>query len=313
MADYDVVIVGSGLAGLTAGLFAARHGLSTLILEANIPGGHLVSVEKIEDFPGFPDGVAGYDLCPTVQRQAADQGAEFQRAEVQSLQAKDRLWSVVTDQETHSAKAVIVATGSKLKELGVPGETKFMGRGVSHCASCDGPLYDGQVVGVVGGGDSALQEALILANFAESVLIFQREEAFSAQHSYLRRALGEPKILPRYRTVVEEIFGDDQLRGVRVRNLQTDDVARVDLAALFIYAGIQPNTTFLNDAVKLSAAGHVPTDAWMKTERDGLYAVGDIRQDSAAQAIAAAGDGATAAIAAWRYIKKRFPDECKRD
>ena len=313
MADYDVVIVGSGLAGLTAGLFAARHGLATLVLEANIPGGHLVSVEKIEDFPGFPEGVAGYDLCPTVQRQAADQGAEFQRAEVQSLQAKDRLWSVVTDQETQSAKAVIVATGSQLKELGVPGETKFMGRGVSHCASCDGPLYDGQVVGVVGGGDSALQEALILANFAESGLIFKREEAFYAQHSYLRRALGEPKILPRYRTVVEEIFGDDQLRGVRVRNLQTDDVARVDLAALFIYAGIQPNTTFLNDAVKLSDAGHVSTDAWMKTERDGLYAVGDIRQDSAAQAIAAAGDGATAAIAAWRYIKKRFPDECKRD
>ena len=303
MSDYDVIIIGSGLAGLTAGLFSARHGLSTLILEANIPGGHLVNVEKIEDFPGFPDGVAGYDLCPTVQRQAADQGAEFQRAEVQGLQMKDRLWSVFADEETHCAKAVIVATGSKLNELGVPGETKFMGRGVSHCASCDGPLCEGRRVGVVGGGDSALQEALILANFAQSILVFQREECFSAQHSYLRRALNEPKISPHYRTAVEEIFGDDQLRGVRVRNLETDEVARVDLAGLFIYAGIQPNTAFLTDAVKLSDTGHVPTDPWMRTERDGLYAVGDIRQDSAAQAIAAAGDGATAAIAAWRYIK----------
>ncbi|MGH7798715.1 MAG: NAD(P)/FAD-dependent oxidoreductase [Candidatus Binatia bacterium] len=306
MAEYDVIVAGSGLAGLTAGLFAARHGLSTLILEANIPGGHLVSVEKIEDFPGFPDGVAGYDLCPTVQRQAADQGAEFQRAEVQSLEADGRFWQVVTSEETHRATAVIVATGSALKELGVPGEAKFLGRGVSHCASCDGPLYDGQVVGVVGGGDSGLQEALTLANFAESVLIFQRDGDFSGQHSYLRRALGEPKISPRYRTVVEEVFGDDQLSGVRVRNLETNKVDRVDLAGLFVYVGLKPNTSFLRDVVKLSDRGHVPTDGWMKTARDGLYAVGDIRQDSASQAITSAGDGATAAIAAYRYIRETF-------
>src|SRR4029453_9745724 len=157
MAEYDVIVVGSGLAGLTAGLFAARHGLSTLILESNIPGGHLISIEKIEDFPGFPDGIAGYDLCPTVQHQAGEQGAEFQRAEVQSIEAHDRLWSVITSEERHQAKSVIVATGSTLKELGVPGAAKLMGGGVSHGAGCDGPLYGGQTVGVVGGGDSALQ------------------------------------------------------------------------------------------------------------------------------------------------------------
>src|SRR5205823_14033793 len=151
MADHDVIVVGSGLAGLTAGLFAARYGLSTLVLEANIPGGHLISIEKIEDFPGFPDGVPGYDLCPNLQRQAADQGAEFQRAEVLRLEARDRFWSVVTDEEQHRTKAVIVATGSTLKNLGVPGEEKLTGRGVSHCASCDGPLYNGQIVAVVGG------------------------------------------------------------------------------------------------------------------------------------------------------------------
>jgi thioredoxin reductase (NADPH) len=306
MAEYDVIIVGSGLGGLTAGLFSARHGLSTLILESNIPGGHLISIEKIEDFPGFPEGTAGYDLCPAVQRQAADQGAEFQRAEVQGLESSDGLWSVLTDEEQQRAKAVIIATGSVLKELGVPGEAKLMGRGVSHCASCDGPLYNGQAVGVVGGGDSALQEALTLSNYAESVVVFHREESFSGQHSYAQRALADAKITPHYRTIVEEILGDDVVSAVRARNLATNGTAQIDLAGLFVYIGMQPNTRLLENVVKLSDTGHVPTDGWMKTEREGLYAVGDIRQDSAAQAIASAGDGATAAIAAHRYIKETF-------
>src|SRR5688500_6482607 len=219
MAEYDVIIVGSGLAGLTAGLFSSRHGLSTLALESNIPGGHLISIEKIEDFPGFPDGIAGYDLCPTVQRQAADKGAEFERAEVVKLEAKDRFWAVITDEQSHVAKAVITATGSTLKELGVPGEEKLMVRGVSHCASCDGPLYDGQVVGVVGGGDSALQEALTLANFAETVMIFHREDSFSGQHSYRQRVSSDSRITSHFQTVVEKVIGDDQLRAVLARNL----------------------------------------------------------------------------------------------
>src|SRR6266850_6274982 len=265
MSEYDVIVVGSGLAGLTAGLFAARHGLSTLVMESNIPGGHLTSIEKIEDFPGFPDGVAGYDLCPTVQRQAADQGAEFQRAEVQSLVTKDRFWSVNTDEESHLAKAVIVATGSTLKDLGVPGEEKLMGRGVSHCASCDGPLYDGQVVGVVGGGDSALQEALMLANFADQVLLFHNSEKFTAQNSYRQRVLDNSKIIPRYQSAIEEILGDDVVSGVRVRNVASGEISQVDLAGLFVYVGLQPNTEFLRSVLKLGDTGHVPTDASMKT------------------------------------------------
>jgi thioredoxin reductase (NADPH) len=306
MSEYDVIIIGSGLAGLTAGLFSARQGLSTLIMEANIPGGHLISIEKIEDFPGFPDGVAGYDLCPTVQRQAGDQGAEFQRAEVSALEPQGNSWSVVTDEDCHVAKAVIVATGSSLKDLAVPGETKLTGRGVSHCASCDGPLYDGQIVGVVGGGDSALQEALTLAGFAESVLVFTQDEKFSGQHSYLQRVTSETKIASHYRTVVEEILGDEQVTGVRVRDLTTNETSQIALAGLFVYIGLKPNTEFLRNILDLTDTGHVSTDGSMKTARDGLYAVGDIRQDSAAQAIASAGDGATAAIAAHRYIKQRF-------
>ena len=306
MADYDIIIVGSGLAGLTAGLFAARHGLATLVLESNIPGGHLISIEKIEDFPGFPDGVAGYDLCPTVQRQAADHGAQFQRAEVLSLEAQDRMWSVGTDEERHRAKAVIVATGSSLKDLGVPGEAKLIGRGVSHCASCDGPLYNGQTVGVVGGGDSALQEALTLANYAERVLVFHREETFSAQDTYRQRVLSNAKISARHQTVVEEILGDEVVAGVRVRDLVSGESSKVDLTGLFVYVGLKPNTEFLKNLLRLSETGHVPTNALMRTELPGLFAAGDIRQDSAAQAITSSGDGATAAIAAYRYIKETF-------
>ncbi|MBI3067295.1 MAG: FAD-dependent oxidoreductase [Deltaproteobacteria bacterium] len=306
MATYDVIIVGSGLAGLTAGLFTARHGLSTLVLESNIPGGHLISIEKIEDFPGFSDGIAGYDLCPTVQNQAANQGAQFQRAEVLSLEAQHRMWSVATDEGRHRAKAVIVATGSSLKDLGVPGEAKLMGRGVSHCASCDGPLYNGQTVGVVGGGDSALQEALTLTNYAERVLVFHREETFSAQAAYRQRVLSNPKIFPRYQAVVEGILGEDVVTGVRMRDLKSGEVSQVDLSGLFVYIGMQPNTSLLRGLLSLSESGRVPTDNWMKTARDGLYAAGDIRQDSASQAITSAGDGATAAIAAYRYVKETF-------
>jgi thioredoxin reductase (NADPH) len=306
MSDYDVIVVGSGLAGLTAGLFSARHGLSTIIFESNIPGGHLMNIEKIEDFAGFGDGVAGYELCPQVQRQASDHGAVFERAEVQSLDSENRFWSVITPQGRHRAKAVILATGSALKKLGVPGEEKLIGHGVSHCASCDGPLYDGQVVGVAGGGDSALQESLTLANYAERVLIFHNLEQFQAQHSYRQRVLENSKIIPRYRTVVDEILGDDVVTGVRLRDPVTGEASHIELAGLFIYVGLHPNTDFLRNHVKLTDTGYVPTDAWMKTERDGLYAVGDIRHDSAAQAITSAGDGATAAIAVYRYIKERF-------
>jgi thioredoxin reductase (NADPH) len=308
MADYDVVIVGSGLAGATAGLFAARHGLSTLVLESNIPGGHLISIEKIEDFSGFPDGIAGYDLCPIVQRQAADQGAEFKRGEVLRLAAEEKLWSVATDDEAHRAKAVIVATGSTLKDLGVAGEAKLIGRGISHCASCDGPLYNGQTVGVVGGGDSALQEALTLANYAEKVLLFNHDDGFSGQQTYQQRVSANPKISPRHRTIIEEVLGNEVVAGVRARDLASGEIAQIDLSGLFVYIGMRPNTSLLQDLVTLSESGHVPTDGWMKTERPGLYAVGDIRRDSAAQAITSAGDGATAAIAAYRYIKETFRD-----
>ena len=189
MSTYDVIVVGSGLAGLTAGLFSARHGLSTLILESNIPGGHLISIEKIEDFPGFPDGIAGYEFVRQFSARRRTREPSLNAPRSSNWKRKIVSGRSSTDEESHVAKAVIVATGSALKELGVPGEEKLMGRGVSHCASCDGPLYDGQVVGVVGGGDSALQEALTLANFAQSVLVFQREASFTGQQFLSRQSI----------------------------------------------------------------------------------------------------------------------------
>src|SRR5919199_5512294 len=200
LGDYDIVVIGGGVAGLTAGLFAARYGHSTLVLEATVPGGHLINVEKIEDFPGFPEGIAGFDLCPLVQEQAQSQGAQFELAEVEALEpdgadgpdaveaAGAGAWRVVTGQGSYRARAVIVAAGSRPKPLGVPGEDRLYGRGVSHCATCDGPLFRGRVVGVAGGGSAALQEALTLANHAAHVIVFNQEASFSGQETYRRRA-----------------------------------------------------------------------------------------------------------------------------
>lgn len=305
MTDYDIVVVGGGIAALTAGLFAARCGRSTLVLEPAIPGGHLVNIPKIEDFPGFPDGVSGYELGPNTQMQAMNNGAEFAMAEVQSLTPDAGDWLVATTNGEHRARAVIVAAGSHARALGVPGEDRLQGKGISHCASCDGPLFRGNVVGVVGGGDSAISESLTLAEHVEQILVFHRRETFAAQHTYLQRARDHSKILLHTNTVVEEILGDDVVSGIRVRDLTTGEQRQIDLMGLFVYIGLEPSSGFLKDLVPLHETGHVPTDIWMRTVRPGLFAAGDIRQDSAAQAVAAAGDGATAAIAAHRYLEDR--------
>jgi thioredoxin reductase (NADPH) len=305
MDGYDIVIVGGGLAGLTAGLFAARYGRSTLVLEPAIPGGHLVNVEKIEDFPGFPEGVAGYELGPMLQEQAANNGAEFRMAEVRAAEPLDGDWLVSTGDGQVRAKALIVAAGSRPRELGVPGEQRLLGKGISHCASCDGPLFRGRPVGVVGGGDSALLEALTLAGHASEVILFHRRDTFTAQSTYQRRVRETSIISVRPNTVVEEILGDDGVAGVRVREVATGEESQVELFGLFVYIGLEPNTTFLKDGLRLDESGRIPTDIWMRTERLGLFAAGDIRRDSASQAITAAGDGATAAIAAHRYLGDR--------
>ena len=301
--EYDVAVIGAGVAGLTAAIVAARLGHSTVVIERFSPGGHLVNVESIEDFPGFPNGVAGYELGPLMQEQASNQGAEFQMAEVQTLEASDSYWTVNTAEGACRAKAVIVACGSEPRDLGVPGESRLRGRGVSNCASCDGPLYSDGVVGVVGGANYMLQEALTLAQYAAHVIVFHNEAASSAQQTFWRRVLENPKIAVRYNSTVDEILGEDSVAGVRVRDALTGEKSQVELAGIFIYAGLEPNTEFLKSLLRLDQDGRILTDAWMRTELPGLFAAGDLRSDAAGLAITSSGDGAVAALAAHRYLE----------
>jgi thioredoxin reductase (NADPH) len=300
--EYDVVIAGGGIAGLTAALTLARVGRRTRVLTGPALGGHLLSIEKIDGFPGFPDGVPGYDLCPMVQEQAVSAGAEFAAAEAKSLARQDGFWRVDTSEGGLSARAVIVAAGTELKELGVPGEERLRGKGVSHCATCDGPLLRNRVVGVVGGGDSALQEALTLAQFASRVLILHRGSAFSAQRAYRERVEQTPKIEVRFNTSVEEVLGDAVLTGVRIRSAIDGTTSDVELASLFVYIGLKPNTDWLKGLLDLDSSGRIETDGALRCLPPGLFAVGTIRSGAIGRAAGAAGDGATAAIGADRYL-----------
>lgn len=290
---------------MTAGFYAARYGMSTAIIEKMMGGAQIINIEKIENFPGFPQGISGAELGPAVQEQAMDAGVEFVIAEVSGV-SRDGDWKVVvSDAGQHRAKAVIVAAGSDLRQLGIPGEEELFGRGISHCATCDGPLYMNQVVGVVGGGDSAIDEALTLTDYVDQVLLFHRGEHLRAQHILQDRLNSNSKIEVVWNTVVERVLGEDTMTGVEIRNVVTNLENQVDLSGLFIYVGLEPASELVKSLVKLDNAGHIPVDISMETEIPGLYAVGDIRQHSASQLVSSAGDGATAAIAAYNYIRGR--------
>ena len=306
--QYDVVIVGGGVAGLTAGLTAARAGWKTRVLTGAALGGHLVSIERIDGYPGFPDGVPGYDLCPIIQEQAAGAGAEFAATEATGLHADDAehargRWRVSTGEGDVRARAVVIATGTTLKTLGVSGEEQLRGKGVSHCASCDAPLLRGRVVGVVGGGDSALQEALTLAQHAARVIILHRGTAFSAQPAYVQLVQSNPKIEVRFGTIVEEAVGNGGLKSVRTRTVADGHTGDLELAGLFVYVGLAPATTLLDGVLALDASGRIPVDGEMRSSLSGLFAAGTVRSGSAGRAASAAGDGATAALSADRYLR----------
>ena len=294
-------MIGGGLAGLTAGLFAARLGLSTLVLEPRVPGGQLINVERVEGFPGFLEGVAGYELGPTVQEQAMNAGTEFRLAGVERLRADGGAWIATTsDGDELRARAAIVATGSHPRPLGRPGEAGLVGRGISHCATCDGPLFRGKTVGVVGGGDSGLQEALTLASQAGRVLVFERLSEAPGQAAFRAQVEAAGPIELRLGAEVVAVLGEGAVAGVRVRGPGGEE--EVELAGLFVYAGLDPASAFLRELIELDAGGHVPVDATLATGRAGLFAAGDVRQGAPGYAISAAGDGALAARSAYRYL-----------
>jgi len=300
---FDTVIVGGGVAGLTAALFAARSGLATMVLVSDLPGGHLANIDRVEDFPGYLEGIAGYDLGPVIQEQASRAGAEFQMAEALGLAPAGDGWALATSDGEVQGKTVIVAAGSRPRQLGVPGEERFLGKGVSHCASCDGPLLHGGIATVVGGGDSAFQEAITLAEFAAEVHILHRSERPAAQEVYQQRVREQTRILQHANIEVEEVLGAEAVESVKYRETATGRTVVLNTAGVFIYIGLEPNTAFLRGALRLDDSGHIPTDVLMRTDRAGVFAAGDIRSDSASQAVSAAGDGATAAIAAYRFLR----------
>ncbi len=300
--DFDIAIAGGGIGALTAAVHSARMGRSTLVLGGRAPGGLLLSIERIDGVPGFPEGVAGYELCPMLQEQAADDGAEVRMAELEGLEPDGDAWRLATSDGEVRARAVILATGAHLRTLGVEGEERLRGRGVSHCASCDAPLMRDRTVGVVGGGDSALQEALTLAEAVGEVIVLHRGDALSAQAAYREPALAHPKIDVRYGTVVQEILGEDAVSGVRVQDVASGDVAELELGGVFVYVGLAPNSEYLRDQLDLDEDGRVPTDGALQTPLAGVFAAGIVRRGSLGQAAISAGEGAAAAKAAHRYL-----------
>ena len=300
--EFEVVIAGGGIAGLTAAVTAARLGRKTLVLTGDVPGGQLMSIEKIEGYPGFPEGVPGYDLCPMLQEQAAAAGAEFMMTGLERLDPQDGQWRVTTGEGDILARAVIVATGSSLKKLDVPGEERLTGNGVSHCASCDAPLFRDRIVAAVGGGDSAMQEALTLAAFASKVIILHRGDALTGQACYRDRVTAHQKIDIRFNTSVTEILGEAKVTGLRTRQSREGAIADLEVAAVFAYVGLQPNTAVLRDRLSLDQAGRISTDGWMRSELTGVCAAGTVRCQSPYRAVSAAGDGASAAVTVDRYL-----------
>jgi len=301
MADYDVAIAGDGIAGLTAALFSARYGRSTVVF-GSLAGGELLSIEAIEDFPGFASPVSGYELCPTVFEQASTAGAEFKMAEVDAVERDGADLVLRSAEGDVRARSLIVASGAAFAELDVPGEEGMEGRGISHCASCDGPIFGGKPVGVVGAGNDPVQEALTLSNYGGSVHLFYPDSELEAQETYKQRVVENPAITVYYDTVVTEVLADGALTGVRVRNTSSSEESQVELSALFVYAGLVPRSGFLGGLVQVDERGAVVTDGNLRTDVPGVFAAGIVRAGSAGHAVTSAGDGATAAIAAHRYL-----------
>ncbi|MBV9599879.1 MAG: FAD-dependent oxidoreductase [Chloroflexi bacterium] len=302
--DYDLIVVGGGLAGLTAAMYAARFGLRTCLVEHMAAGGQVLNVEKIENFPGFPQGIAGFDLGPIVQEQAEAAGAEFVMDTAIGLDLDGERRVLRCEGAELAARSVIVAAGSSMRSLGIPGEDELVGKGVSHCASCDAPFFVGKAVCVVGGGDSALDEAAVLAaSNVGHVMVVHRGASFSAQRVAVDRLSRFSNVETLFNTELAEIVGQDAVTSVRLR---ADGATREQpLSGVFIFVGLEPNTAFLQGALDLDPSGHVVVDAHLQTSVRGVYAAGDIRQSSSRQLVAAAGDGAAAAVHAASYLRGR--------
>ncbi len=312
-ASYDIIIIGAGPAGLAAGLYAARALRSTLIFERKVTGGQIALTADVENYPGF-DNINGFDLADAMHKQAEKYGMQTAFADVTAVDQDGAMHVVRTAEGDYRAKAVIVTGGADFNKLGVPGEERLTGFGVSYCATCDGAFFRDKAVAVVGGGDAAMDEGLFLTRFVSKATVLHRRDKLRASAILQERAFANEKMDFAWNTVVEEVLGEDHVTGLRVRDVITNATREIEVAAVFIFVGLTPNTGYLRDKVRMDGGGHVFVNEWMETGVPGLYAAGDVRANSARQVVTAAGDGATAAIRADQYITEHFgaPDAIAR-
>jgi thioredoxin reductase (NADPH) len=310
----NVVIIGSGPAGLTAAIYTARASLAPLIIEGepssttDQPGGQLMLTTEVENFPGFPNGIMGPELMQNMREQASRFGAEFITAKVTAVDFSERPFKVWVRDELHLAHSVIVSTGAQSLMLGLEAETRLIGHGLSTCATCDGFFFRGQEIAVVGGGDSAIEEATFLTKFASKVTLLVRRDQLRASKIMQERALSNPKIEIRWNSVIDDLIGTDKLEGALVRDTVTDEVSTLDVTGVFIAIGHRPNTDLFRGVLDMEDTGYLVTRPGSSyTNIDGVFACGDVQDHTYRQAITAAGSGCMAAIDAERWLEAHQP------
>nr|MDK2850584.1 thioredoxin reductase [Candidatus Cloacimonadota bacterium] len=303
---YDVIIIGAGPAGLSAALYSARGGLKTAIFEKAMVGGQITVTDNVENYPGFEDGISGFDLTAKMKTQAERFGAEFISEEITAIGLEGLCKVIETNSGEYRAKSLIICTGAHPRRLNVPGEERLTGRGVSYCATCDGALYRDKVVAVIGGGDSAIEEGQFLTRFAKKVIVIHRRDELRAQKIIQDRAFNNPKIEFIWDTVVQEIHGDQRIEKLELVNRKSKKITMLPIDGVFIYVGILPNNGLLESRIELDNAGFVLTDENMQTNVPGIYAAGDIRHTVLRQVVTATSDGAVAAWSAEKWIIENY-------
>ncbi len=299
--DYDVAIIGGGAAGLSAAQYAARANLKVAVIEEMAPGGQCLVIADLENYPGFPEPISGIEFSQRFEKQARNFGAQFVTATVRSIEKKEHVFHIETSKDNITALTVIVATGAKHRQLGIPGEKEFSGRGVSYCATCDGPFFRNKTIFVVGGGDAACDEAMYLANLTDTVIMVHRKDRFRAQKALAHRVMNNKNIKILFNTELKEIMGTMKVEKVLLENNRNGEKREMDADAAFIFIGSDPQTSLLPEVEK-DEAGYVVTNQKMETSIPGLYAVGDIRNTPFRQLVVSASDGAIATHSAAQYI-----------
>lgn len=300
---YRVMIIGSGPAGLTAALYAARANLNPVVVRGLQPGGLIATTDEVENYPGFPDAINGFDLAQKMEQQAGRFGTQFIDAIVERVELQDRPLKVTLDSgETHTADALIIATGASPRKLGVPGEHELANRGVSYCAVCDGFFFRDKRIVVAGGGNSAVEEGLFLTRFASEVFIVHRRDQLRADPIIQQRAFNNPKIKFIWNTVATEVLGNGKVSGIRLKNVQTGEEQVLETDAVFPYIGHIPNTGLFQGQIDMDQNGYILTDGRTRTNIPGVFAAGDVVDHIYRQAITAAGEGCQAAMEASWYL-----------